>query len=121
MSRNQNIGRVGETKACDYLIDKGYKIIETGFYSNRWGELDIICSKEGVLVFVEVKTRTSTKYGIPENAVTGHKIRALKRAANYYCIKHPECSKSLRMDVISIILDSNLINVKYFKHYKNAF
>lgn len=121
MSRNQNIGRVGEAKARDYLVGEGYKIIETGFRSSRWGELDIICSKDGILVFVEVKTRTSRKFGVPESAVTSHKIRALKRTAFYYCKKHPNCSKSLRIDVISIILDKDLINVKYFKHYKNAF
>ncbi len=121
MSRNQNIGRVGEAIAKNYLIDKGYKIIETGFKSNRWGELDIVCSKNSILVFVEVKTRTSREFGVPESAVTIHKIRALKRTAIYYCKTHPECSKSLRIDVISIILDNNLTNVKYFKHYKNAF
>ena len=121
MSRNQNVGKVGEAKARDYLIDEGYKIIEIGFNNSRWGELDIICSKDGILVFVEVKTRTSRKFGVPESAVTTHKIRALKRTATYYCKTHPECSKSLRIDVISIILDQNLTDVKYFKHYKNAF
>lgn len=121
MSKNIFIGKKGEEIAVEYLVSKGYKVLEKGYRSKRWGEIDIICNKDNRLIFVEVKTRTSNFYGRPEAAVTPHKIRSLKRAAMYYCITHPGCPKSLRMDVISILLSPEKEGAKEIDHYENAF
>ena len=60
----KELGRQGEEKAACYLVEQGYKIIARNYYT-RWGELDIICTKGKDIYFVEVKTRTSLKYGYP--------------------------------------------------------
>ena len=65
----RQFGDFGEKIACDFLIKKGYKIIETNF-STKYGEVDMIVSKDGELFFVEVKTRSIKDYiNYPENAV----------------------------------------------------
>ncbi len=70
-----SLGDRGEMIACDFLIKKGYAILEKN-YRCKIGEADIIVQKDGRLVFVEVKTRTSTRYGSPEEAV--HKMKQKK-------------------------------------------
>ncbi|OIP97717.1 YraN family protein [candidate division WWE3 bacterium CG09_land_8_20_14_0_10_39_24] len=121
MACNFDVGKVGEGIAKNYLESKGYIVLEERFRSKRWGELDLICGKEGVLIFVEVKTRVSASFGNPALAVGYYKQKALRRAALYYCKTHPNCSESLRMDVIAIVLDNDGKTACEIKHYKNAF
>ncbi|MBU1017190.1 MAG: YraN family protein [Patescibacteria group bacterium] len=121
MSYSLDIGKTGEETAKKYLESTGYTIIEERFRSKRWGELDLVCVKGSLLVFVEVKTRASPNFGNPAEAVGYYKQRALKRAALYYCKTHPNCSKSLRMDVIAITNFDDGKNLCEIKHYKNAF
>ena len=105
-------GEFGENIASDYLKEKGYNIIKTNYRSFH-GEIDIIASKSGVTVFIEVKYRKTNGFGLGLEAVTQSKIqKIIKTAQNYieeYNIKTP-----CRFDVISI--DANLIN-----HIENAF
>ena len=115
------IGKLGEEIAASFLKDLGYKVIERSYRSGKWGEIDIICTKDNTLVFVEVKTRTTTLYGNPETAITFWKKRALKRAALYYCKTHKGLPEKLRMDVIAILLDVRTKIPTSIKHYKNAF
>jgi len=115
------IGKIGEEIAEDFLVSKGYSILERRFRSTRWGEVDLIALDKGVLVFVEVKTRTSEYYGIPSEAITGYKKAALKRTANYYCKVNKSAPESLRMDVISVIMARDSKSAKSITHYENAF
>ncbi|WP_276661388.1 YraN family protein, partial [Syntrophomonas wolfei] len=62
---NRELGLWGEELAAQYLGKKGYKILERNFYT-RYGELDLVCEKDDNIVFVEVKTRRSTRFGSPE-------------------------------------------------------
>jgi len=121
MYHNISVGKVGEEIAGRFLEQKGYKILERGFRSRRWGELDLVCEEGKVLVFVEVKTRISSEFGSPEESITYFKKRSLKRAVLYYCQTHPNCSKSLRMDVLSVTLNDDRKSVCEIKHYENAF
>ena len=105
MSDNIEIGRIGENIATKYLKRQGYKILDRNFRSRRWGELDIVATKDETLVFVEVKARVGTKYGEPVEAVTPYQLRALKRAGQYYKMEHPDTPEALRIDVVSIVLD----------------
>ncbi len=102
---NVEIGRIGENIATKYLKRHGYKILDRNFRSKRWGEIDIVTSKDDVLVFVEVKTRVGTEHGEPVEAVTPHQLHALKRTGQHYKTEHPEAPEALRIDVVSIVLD----------------
>jgi len=102
------LGNQGETHATKLLIKNGYKIIERNF-RKPWGEIDIVALKDGVLIFVEVKTRKSRKFGMPEEAVTPRKIAKIKRVGELYMKLNPGLPKKARVDVVSILLSGNVV------------
>ena len=102
------LGDHGETHAIKLLTKNGYKILERNF-RKPWGEIDVIAVRDGVLIFVEVKTRKSTKFGLPEEAVTPRKIAKIKRVGELYLKLHPELPKRARVDVVSILLEGNIV------------
>jgi len=108
---------LGEELATKYLKSKKYKIIERNFRKS-YGEIDIICVKDNILVFVEVKTRTSNKFGTPLEQITHFKIRSLIKTANYYSQANPLLPKSLRIDAIAVLLDksNNLVNIDHVEN-----
>lgn len=101
------IGKLGETFACDFLISKSYKILNRNYSMPRWGEIDIIAIDKDELVFVEVKTRTSAKYGDPFDAITPFKLKALKLTINYFLTHEGRdyLDFQKRIDVIGVYLD----------------
>lgn len=99
------IGKKGENIAAEYLKKKGYQILERNFRKG-YGEIDIICTKNNVLVFVEVKTRTSNSYGAPLESITHWKLKPLLKTAQYFSMLHPELPEQLRLDAISVIIDN---------------
>lgn len=101
MDHRQSLGRRGEDLACAELEKCGYVIIERRFRT-RCGELDIVARDAGVLVFVEVKARSGSRFGTPLESVTWQKRQRLSRmAAAYLCHKHL-ADVACRFDVISI-------------------
>ncbi len=102
----KNLGRRGEEQASLFLQKQGYKILQRNFRS-RLGEIDIIALEAQTVVFVEVKTRFSQKFGLPEEAVTPWKIRSIIKTAQYFQMLHPNLPESLRIDVVAISLSSN--------------
>jgi putative endonuclease len=98
----KNLGARGEKIACDFLIAKGYQILETNWRSKR-NEIDIIAEINNILVFIEVKTRTGDVYGNPEEAVNEVKKDHIYQAAEDYMFIH-NVKKEIRFDIISIIL-----------------
>ncbi len=117
---NITVGQKGENIATDYLKRHGYKVLDRNFRSRRWGEIDIVAVDDDTLVFVEVKTRVGTQYGEPVEAVTPFKIRALKRAGQYYKLEYPETPEALRIDVVSIILDPENFDPKKIELFEDA-
>ena len=111
------IAVLGENIASDYLTNKGYKIIERNF-RRSYGEIDIICIKNRVLVFVEVKTRTSTKYGTPAEAITYSKLKSLIKTAEFYKISNPNLPDLMRIDAIGVLIDKSN-NIKKIEHEEN--
>lgn len=101
--------RLGEDLASEYLKKVGYKILERNFRKG-YGEIDIIALDKNTLVFVEVKTKTSTLFGSPFEAITPFKIKALERTAAFYKKLHPELPEALRIDAVSVMLDQNKKN-----------
>jgi putative endonuclease len=112
-----NLGIFGEDFASSYLQGKGYTIIGRNFKA-RYGEIDIIAMKDNILVFVEVKTRTGTQFGLPEEAVTKRKIHEVVETAQYYCLLHPDVPKAQRIDVIAILLshDRSVMDIKHIEN-----
>lgn len=112
-----NLGRVGEALAVKYLGKKGYRIIEQNFRI-RGGEIDIIAIDGNTLVYIEVKTRTQSKFGAPEESVTAKKLKFLERAAKFYRLKRKNLPDLERIDVLALDLSSH-DNPK-FTLFKNA-
>jgi len=129
MTQKSEIGNLGENIACEYLKDKGYWIIERNF-RKPWGELDIIAkSKDGTLIFVEVKTmRQLSNPAIagldPEDQLTAVKLKKLRRTASLYAGHNQELIKDKRgwrIDLVAINLNNLTDLEKDFdiKHYEN--
>lgn len=112
---NLTIGKYGEDVACKYLQTKGYQIVERNFRI-RGGEIDIIAQEGKTLVYVEVKTRSSHKFGLPEEAVTYHKIKFLERASKFYRLQRKNLPEQERIDVVSIDLTGNKLLIKLIKN-----
>ena len=116
--KKKELGQWGEQLAEKYLRKKGYTILRRNFYT-RQGEIDIICSQQGILVFVEVKTRTSTAFGYPQEAVTYTKQQHMKAAALIYLQENKDIRyKALRFDVIGIIINESKDNPQ-IQHIEN--
>lgn len=117
MSKHNEIGLKGELIAADFLKNKGYLIKEMNW---RYGkkEIDIIAMVNNQLVFVEVKTRKSTKLNFPEETINFNKKNNIKTAAAFYYEQHSDCY-GYRIDVIAIIYYYGSIREIY--HFENAF
>jgi putative endonuclease len=119
-SHRRTLGQWGESLAADYLNEKGYRILDKNVYS-KYGELDIIAlenTRDGdVLVFVEVKTRSTTSFGYPEEAVDIHKREHLLHSARAYLQEQPMPADAWQIDVISIqrLPDSAAPELVHFK------
>lgn len=102
----RELGQQGEEIAARHLQKKGYRIIARNFRT-RYGELDIICLKNGILVFVEVKTRRSEIFGAAEEALTPKKIEHIRKVALQYLADNQSKHKEIRFDVITILMINN--------------
>jgi putative endonuclease len=108
---NKTTGNNGEELAVNYLLQHGFIIIERN-WRFRHAEVDIIAAKENRLRFFEIKTRTSGKYGKPEESMSYKKMKMLKMAAEEYQYTHPQW-KYLQFDVLAITI-INGKPVEYF-------
>ena len=108
MSNNYNkeLGDKGEELAAVYLVKNGYAIVERKWRFKHW-EVDIIASKGNLLHFFEIKTRTSNKFGNPEESIGREKMNNLKNVAEEYQYKNPHW-KYVQFDVLSINLHYNM-------------
>ncbi len=117
MAKHLDIGNAGEQLARTFLEQKGYVILETNWRYKR-AEVDIIAKEGEVLVFIEVKTRSTDAFGKPEEFITPHKENLLIAAASAYMeqINH---EWAIRFDIISIIYRS----AQHFQveHFEDAF
>lgn len=109
-------GTRGEIIASNYLINKGYTIVERN-YKNKIGEIDIIAKQGNIIVFVEVKTRMSRGFGDPLEAVNYKKQQKIKNVATSYLMKVKKLNSLCRFDVISILGDAD----EEIVHIENAF
>lgn len=103
----KNVGNIGEQFAAEILTNSGYEIIGRNYMTKR-GEIDIIALRDGVLHFIEVKTRTSDEYGSPAESVTRIKQQRMRRAAEQYIQGRRLFWRNVSFDVFEIT--ANLID-----------
>lgn len=110
---NKQLGELGENTAAEILASSGYKILERN-YRCKWGEIDIIASKNSNISFIEVKTRRNYNYGRPCEAVNAKKQQHIRNAALCYLGETENRGviyKQISFDVVEIVIE----------HIKDAF
>ena len=122
MLGNLELGRLGEAFAREMLEKEGFKVIFQN-YRCKIGEIDIICEKERLLVFCEVKCRQSIVFGIPAEAVDAKKIRHIRRVASWYLAQKMRINRlysdyEMRFDVIEAVFVGDEYELN---HIENAF
>jgi len=121
VSRRLEIGRAGEALACRYLQDRAYEILATN-YRSRYGEIDVIARRDGIVAFIEVKARASRRYGEPFEAVDARKQNQIRRMAQMWLAENagdPELRQcDFRFDVVSLRLDGGIESIE---HLEDAF
>jgi putative endonuclease len=114
----QQIGALGEKMAAAELEAAGFTILARN-YRCASGELDLIARDGEVIVFVEVKTRSSAAFGLPRDAVTPAKRRKMARAASHYLLSHVENECPYRADIVEVALVRG--RVAAVRHLRGAF
>jgi putative endonuclease len=115
---NLKTGRRGEELAAEYLVRRGCRILDRN-YRCKGGEVDIVAREGTTLVFVEVKTRRSHAFGLPQHAVTLFKQRQIAKAALTWLSAHRKQNSMSRFDVVAITLRENADPL--IEHLENAF
>ncbi len=115
MAKHNELGYLGEQLAKKYLLGQNYLILEQNW---RWGkgEIDIIALHDNILVFVEVKTRTTALFGYPEEAVSPKKQNMMYELAAEYMYKITH-ETEFRFDIIAIVMQPQ----QELKHFEDAF
>lgn len=120
MTTTNDIGDRGEELAAGYLEEAGYRVLERNYHFQR-NEVDLVCldpKQGGEIVFVEVKTRTGTGFGVPEASVTEDKKKALIEVAQAYLHERKLDGVPARFDVVAVMLTEGDATID---HYENAF
>lgn len=115
----KKIGALGEAIALKYLLLHGYQHIGSNF-TIRGGEVDLIMRKDGILVFVEVKTRSSLQFGSGLEAITPQKKRLLLKTSRQFLEKYQEVFSDWQIDSVVIMLSNSGARAKV-QHHKNIF
>ncbi len=113
----KEFGDWGEDIAVKFLLENGFTILMRNFRAAR-GEIDIIAREKNCIVFVEVKTGNSHKYGPPEERITPAKQRQLYKIANQFIAENPKLDCDFRFD--AVIIDGSRERHE-IRHYRNAF
>lgn len=104
MQQKDALGRYGEAVAARYLERNGWLILGQNWRCDR-GEIDVIAERAGVIAICEVKTRRSSRFGTPLEAVTPTKLRRLRKLAGRWLAQHQSYVGTVRIDVITVLVD----------------
>jgi putative endonuclease len=116
MAEHNELGKQGEEQAVDFLQKNGYEILETNWIFQK-AEIDVIARKEDTLAIIEVKTRSSIDFGLPQDFVKPKKIQLLVKAVNEY-VNQNQLDASVRFDIIAIHKNANKFIID---HLEDAF
>ena len=119
MTHQKRLGDWGETEARRYLERKAYVFMERNFRVPE-GEIDLVMQDGDIVVFIEVKTRTSDSFGTPEESVSREKRKRLMRAAWIFLQERERIDDSWRIDVVAIEASPNW-TIQRLDHYQSAF
>lgn len=111
MAEHNELGKLGEKLAVDFLQQNGYEIVETNWTFQK-AEIDIIAQKDSVLAVVEVKTRSSTEFGLPQDFVKPKKIQLLVKAVNEYVVSN-DLEVEVRFDIMAIYKDGKDYKIEH--------
>lgn len=112
MADHNDLGKRGEEAAVRYLRQKGYEILESNWIYAKY-EIDIIAKNDEYIVFAEVKTRTSSIWGHPEEAVSKAKIKRIVEAADFYLNEY-DIDLPARFDVLSVVWTGGEFEITHF-------
>jgi putative endonuclease len=113
---NRALGLKGEDLAVKFLKKNGFKILERN-YRNIFGEIDIIAlDKNKTLIFIEVKTRTSKKFGLPQESITSYKKRNILKTVQGYLKEKNIHDRDIRFDVVTIMLEREKKKIDLIKN-----
>lgn len=115
---SKKTGDLGEEYATQFLMGAGFEILDRNWRYSRFGELDIIAKEGDTLVFIEVKTDKTGKFGNPEFWVTQNKQSQIRKIAEAYIFEKEICDTDIRFDVVGVIISNDK---PWFRHIKNAF
>src|SRR6185436_5920616 len=115
MKHNQRIGKWGEDAVAAYLAERGYEIIVRNART-PYGEIDIVAKQDDITIFVEVKSRTSNKMGLPEESVNLRKQTHMLACAEHYAAENE--IDHWQIDVISI--EEKPMSTLKITHFDNA-
>ena len=113
MADHNDLGKLGEEKAVAFLQNEGYAILETNWTFQK-AEIDIIAQKDNILAIVEVKTRSSLDFGLPQDFVTPKKIQLLVKGVNEYVVSN-DLDLEVRFDIISIHKEGKSFVIEHIK------
>jgi len=113
MAEHNEKGKIGEKLAKEYLINLGYKIVDTNWRTARY-EVDIIAQKDTVLAFCEVKYRSSNFFGEPEAFVTLQKQKNIIKSAAFY-VEQKHWQGEVRFDIISVLVKGKMTKIKHIE------
>ena len=116
MAEHNELGKLGEELAVEFLRKNGYEILETNWTFQK-AEIDIIAQKENTLAVVEVKTRSSLEFGLPQDFVKPKKIQLLVKAINEYVVSK-DLDFEVRFDIIAVHKEDKSFAIE---HLKDAF
>lgn len=116
MAEHNELGKFGEEQAVAYLQQNSYDILETNWTFQK-AEIDIIAQKENILAIVEVKTRSSIEFGLPQDFVKPKKIQLLVKAVNEYVISN-DLDVEVRFDIIAVYKEDGNFKIE---HIEDAF
>ena len=121
MADRRESGRVGEDAACKYMTGMGYQALSRNFRYGRYGEIDLVMQKSGVICFIEVKSRTSDRFGTPAESVGYAKRRKILTVANHFLKLNDAFGQKVRFDIIEIYYAADGSSVSEIRHIENAF
>jgi putative endonuclease len=116
MAQHNELGKKGEQLAVNFLIEKGYDIMERNYRFDR-AEVDIIAQKDDILAIIEVKARSTSDFGNPQDFVKPKQIQRLVKAVNEYVTVN-ELDIEVRFDIIGIVKQGKQFKIE---HLENAF
>ena len=114
LRKEDGIGQWGEQTAAVYLVERGYEIVGMNVHCDPYGEIDIIAEKDGIIIFVEVKTYSKKQLGTPAQNIDQNKLKKLEAAIHKYVVDM-KVKKDIFLDVICVYLKPS---VPMFEHFK---